>query len=82
LRGDACYDVLARAFAKSQDSYREGHEQVLREAWEHVLSRYLVNVERPKVAKRLAELAMKDIAAMSPEERDEFIRLTRLGREI
>jgi DNA primase len=80
LRDEPCYPVLTRAFTKSQMSYREGDEAVLLEAWDHVLTRYLVMMEKPKAAQRLAELAQKDFSSMTQAERDEFSRLTLLGR--
>ncbi|WP_308447515.1 DNA primase [Chitinimonas viridis] len=81
LRGDDSHAVLNKAFVKSRDSYREGEDAVLGQAWKFALERYLLMMEKPRAAQRLAELARLDFGSMTQEERDEYGRLTMLGRK-
>lgn len=81
LRQESCYALLDKAFMRGRDHYREDDEAVLAEAWQHALERYLVMIEKPKAAQRLAELAKKDFATMTQQEREEFGRLSLLGRQ-
>ncbi|WP_374353885.1 DNA primase [Chitinimonas sp.] len=80
LRAEACFDVVNKAFVKARASYREDDEQVLADAWQHTSARFLLLMEKPNAARRLAELARMDFSAMSQEERQEYGRLALLGR--
>jgi DNA primase len=80
LREDACAPLLASAFAKGRDIYREGDEAILAQTWQQALARYLLLMEKPKAARRQAELAAKGLSNLSADERAEYGRLVLLGR--
>ncbi|MGQ5524872.1 DNA primase [Chitinimonas sp. PSY-7] len=80
LRDSPCYDLLARAFAGSRDVYRDGDEKILAQTWQETLERYLLLMEKPRAARRQAELAAKGLSSLSVEERAEYSRLIMLGR--
>ncbi|HEY9101883.1 DNA primase [Chitinimonas sp.] len=84
MRGDPCFRLLDQAFSKSRDKYGNSEEAILAEAWQHALQRYLLTQEKPRAARRLAELQRKydtsGFGSLSPEERDEYGRLVLMGR--
>ncbi|WP_374537582.1 DNA primase [Chitinimonas taiwanensis] len=80
LREDTCAPLLASAFAKGRDIYREGDEAILAQTWQQALARYLLLMEKPKAARRQAELAAKGLSNLSADERAEYGRLVLLGR--
>ncbi|PHV10766.1 DNA primase [Chitinimonas sp. BJB300] len=80
LRDSPSYSLLARAFAKSRDVYRDGDEAILAQTWQETLARYLLLMEKPRAARRQAELAAKGLSNLSADERTEYSRLVMLGR--
>lgn len=81
LRHDPCYGLLLQAFEKGDATYRDGDNAIFKDTWEHALERYLLQLEKPKAARRQAELEAKGFANLSAEEKAEFGRLAMLGRE-
>ncbi|QNM98100.1 DNA primase [Chitinimonas koreensis] len=82
MRGDEVYPLLAEAMTKGEFAYGHGDPEALAETWRGALERVLLQLERPRVKRRLSELEAKGFGNLSPAEKDEYGRLSLLGRAI